>query len=302
MPLNVKIPKNVFAAAKAKMAESGSGEYDDDIKLNPGRHVAITERLDILEIQGETKFIFRLKVAGESEQAGGRVSIWYTFNEEFGHHALKALQKLGYDDVDPSDLETIQKDIAKAKHVVRITAKDNGEYVNIFLDKKLEDLSASDVGGESSADETNDAGPKGMGKAAPAAVTKPKPAKAPPAPAPEKEPEVLDDLEAMDRDELKAVVEAEEVEIAIKKTTTEEQLREAIRAHRAANDTETPAAGSSAEPEVNIEVGMAVKITVKGKKLDGKIVGVDETSGVVKVKDKAGAIHKVTDLETIELT
>lgn len=296
MPLNVKIPKNVFAAAKTKLAENGSGEYGEDIKLNPGRHVAIVKRLDITDVKGETKFIFRLQVAGESEQAGGQVSIWFTMNEEHGHHALRALQKLGYEDVDQGDLETIQDDIAKANHVVRITAKDGGEYSNIYLDKKLEELTAADVGGDDAKDATNEGGAKGLGKNAPVA------AKGKSVPTPEKDAETVDDLDGLDRNELKEIIETEEVEIAVKKSTTDDELRAAIREKRAASGgDDTPPSAQEPAGEVSIEVGMAVKFPVKGKKTDGKVVGVDEDSGVVKIKAKDGTIHKVTDLETLEL-
>lgn len=292
MPLNVKIPKNVFAKARENLANSSDGKYGDDIELSPGRHVAILERIDVLEVKDECKIVLRCKIAGESEQAGGRASVWYTLNEEYGHYALKALQKLGCD-VDSIDEKTLEKycnEISMRKPIIRLTAKQSKEYVNVYFDKVLEDLSAADIGGESSTDVTHGSKTPGMGKNAPAAVQ-------------EKPKKKSDDLDEMDRAALKEVVEQEEVEISIKKTTSEDEIREAIRAHRAnaTGDDVPPEGSSSSEQTVEVEVGMAVKITVKGKKQEGKIVGIDEDAGIVKVKTKDGVVHKIDDVSTLDL-
>jgi hypothetical protein len=234
--LGIKLNKNVFAAGKEKA--KASGEYND-VTLEPGRYVCIIRKARAQEVKGNPKIIFDLEVAGETEKAGGTISVWFDLSEEKIHHLLKTLNKLGYDIDSLDDEETLAdmlENIEETTPVVRITAKQGGEYVNYYIDKKLDELTAAEVaaggdgGGETAKDEEASGGKAGIkadsppAKAAAAKAT----GKKTPAPEPEPEPEPKTDrenlamaLETMDKKALQEYITDNELEILVKKADKE---------------------------------------------------------------------------------
>jgi hypothetical protein len=333
--LGLKVPKSVFEKGREAYKTNPNGGFADDVELTPGRHVAIVTGARGVTTDKGNSIVIDCKIAGESEQAGGRVSVWYSLDEERIVHLFRTLTMLGYDvgDLDEKMLVEIMADLKENTPVVRLTAKQKGEYVNVYIDKKLDDVEASDSGGSSAADADAGGGKAGIKKGAHAkaddledmdrdalkavveeeeveiAIKKSvsddaireairtkrseKPGKE------EKEEKAKDDLDEKDRGELKDIIEEEEIELAVKKATTEDEMRAAIREHRESKAGGTEPDPKASEQSVEIEIGMSVKAIIKGKKVDAKVVSIDEKKGELKVKTKDGAIHKVTpdDLE-----
>lgn len=168
MALGIKIPKNAFKAGQKSYKE---GPKFNDVELEPGKHVAIVIKLRGVETKNGPSVVMDLKAAGESEQAGGRFSIFYGLDEEHIGYLFGDLAKLGYEveELDDEQLDEIAEDIAKTKPVVRVTAKKKGEYTNVYIDKVLEDVEASDVETDGEADDEEDEDdekPKKKGKKA----------------------------------------------------------------------------------------------------------------------------------------
>ena len=339
MGIGIKIPANVFKKGQQAYKENPQGEFND-VTLTPGRYAAILTTARAIETSKGPQVVLDCKVAGESEHAGGRVSIWFSLAEDRIVDLFKCLAILGYEveELDEKLLSDIFDDIKESKHCVRLTCKQNGEYVNVYLDKKLDDLEASAEGGETAADPDVSGGKAGAEDGAHAkaddleektrdelkaiieeeevelavkkSTTEEQMVEAIRAKRSEggakkeeqaKEEPASDGLDDMDRAALKEIVEAEEVDIAIKKSTSEDDIRKAVRAHReskSAGEPEAPAEPegdpSGAEQSVELEVGMAVKAKVKGKMVEAKVVSIDEKKGEVKVKTKDGGVHKVT--------
>jgi len=298
--LGVKFNNNVFAAGKAKMKETG--DYND-VTLPPGRYVCIIRRAKAQEVKGIPKVIFDLEVAGEAEQAGGRISVWNELTEEKIHYLLKVLSRLGYDveALDDEDtLAAILEDIETNTPVVRVTAKQGGEYVNYYIDKKLDELTAAEVekgGAEPAAEAEPEAAPEPAPAPAKPAPAKPaaKPAPAKPAPAPEPEPEAepeADEYAAMDRTALKVLIAKEKLPIVVNKGMSDEDIRVAIRAAKPAAEPEAEAEPEApADPEaVEIKAGLKCKASIKGKVVDVTVVSVNEDDGTVEVKTPTGKV------------
>lgn len=304
--LGIKLNKNVFAAGREKAKQSG--EYND-VTLEPGRYVCIMRKARAQDVSGKSKIIFDLEVAGETDKAGGTISVWFDLSEDRIHHLLKVLNKLGYDIDALEDEDTLAdmlENIEETTPVVRVTAKSGGEYVNYYIDKKLDELTAAEVqaggggeaateGGDSAKDEAAAGGKAGIkadsppAKAAAAKATAGKKAPTPP-PAPEPEPEAKTDrenlaeaLENMDKKALQEYITDNELEILVKKADKEEDVRVKI---LDAKYPETP----PAEEETNIAPGLKCKASIKGKVYDVTVQSVDEAAGTVKVKGPLGVV------------
>jgi hypothetical protein len=298
--LGIKLNNTTFAKAKEKLKESGDF---NDVVLENGRYVCIVRKGRALEAKGNPKLVLDLEVAGEAEQAGGRISVWYTLTDDKMHYLLRDLTKLGYDiaELDEDVLADIIDDLTENNPVVRITAKNNGENVNYYIDKRLDELTAAEVESSGSAADPEAAGgtagikedappaksakAKATAKAAPA----PEP-EAEPEPEPEPEPEAEPTLADLDREALKKIAKVEAPDFKIFKATTDDQIREAIMAARGGEPEAEPESEPEPEPEVEIAPGLKCKATIKGKVADVTVVSVDEASGTVVVKTATGNV------------
>ena len=202
--LGIKIPKNTFK--KAKEAFQEGGEFADDVELEPGRYVAILEKMEPVETSKGANLVARCTLVGEAEQAGGRVSVWFSLDDDRLVWLYRLLTKLGYD-VDAidseDDLADIVDQIEQDKLVIRLSAKRKGEYVNVFIDKVIEELSASEARAEAGLTEEDEE---------------------------EEEEEEGDPLEAMSRAELKKAAKEAGLSLKITTKTTDEEIRDALRA------------------------------------------------------------------------
>jgi len=251
MALGIKVPKNVFTAGREKFAE---GDDFNNVELEPGRYTCILKKGRAVETSKGPQIVLDLEVAGDSDKKGGKIGLFFALTEERVVWLFRVLTLLGYEvtELDEAVLEEILNDIAKTTPVVRVTAKNSGEYTNYRIDKLLADLTAADARGggegedETAADEDAGGGKAGIKENAHAKAGKKEadpPKAAPKAPVkkvvePEPEPE--------------PEAEAEEVE-------------------------EEPAA----EEEVELTVGMEVKANIKGVTQSAKVLEIGEDGKVL---------------------
>ncbi len=261
--LGIKIPKGAFK----KGQESYKSGDPDNVELEPGRYTAIVTGGRGVETKNGPQIVLDIKVP----EAGGKVGQFYSLEEDRIRWLFKDLSKLGYevDTMDEAMLAEILADIKKNKPVVRLSAKQAGEYVNVRIDKLLEDLTAAEVeegsnnGGEeevvSEGEEEvvedkpkpgsvvkKNAGAAAGGKAGKAG----KPAREASGgdgeeaaegggeggeEAGEAEEEAGDDLEGLSRIKLKKIISDENLEVKVVRSMSDDDVREAVRAARTAS-------------------------------------------------------------------
>ncbi len=253
MGLGVKIPKNAFKQGREQLRDGGGF---NDVELDPGKYVCIAKKLRFVDTKNGAAAVLDLKVAGESEQAGGRISIFYNLDEERIVWLFRALDRLGYDvsEVDEAVLEEVAADIEENTPVVRVTAKKNGDYINYYLDKLLKDVEAADVETEGAKEDAEEDAEEEEEKPAK------KPAKKP------------------------AEEDKEDEEKKPAKKTSKKDAEED-------DDAEEDPSGD--EDEVELEVGMKVKSADGSWKGEAKVVAIDEAKGIIKVKTSKGVTLKV---------
>lgn len=194
----IKIPKNAFKQGQKKFKE---GDSFNDVDLPVGTYAAQVQKVRTVETKNGPSAVVDLKVGGEDldeSLLGGRISVWFSFDEERIVWLFRFLALVGFevDDLDQATMEEYFIDIGEDKPIVRVTAKKSGEYMNYRITKLLDDLDPEDIGLGSDSDED------------------------------EEEDEV--DLDSMNRTELKAFIKSEKLSVRVKKTMSDEQLREAI--------------------------------------------------------------------------
>lgn len=271
--LGVKIPKNAFKKGQAKYKES---DDFNDVELDPGRYVCVVTGGRAVDTPKGPSVVVDLKVAGDHEEAGGRVSVWFSLDEDRIVWLFRALTTLGYevDDLDESMLAEILDDLSSSKPVVQLEAKRSGEYINYRIKKALEELSASDV--EAAAEGEED-----------------EPTEKPSKPSDdededEDEEEDEDPLASLDRAALKKLLKEKGVSLRVTKSTTDDAIRDAIRAADSASDEEEEEDDPEGDDdEVEIAPGMKVTATYKGSGYEAEVVSIDEDAGKVLVKFKA---------------
>lgn len=153
----IKIGKNAFASAKEKMADGGF----NDVELEPGRYVGWVKDARTVAVKGKgDQIILDIMVPDQ----GGRVSIWYSPEEERLVWLLRDLVKLGYDVSDLEDgkeLEAILEAIKEAKHVVKITATSKDGFTNYKINQLLADQTADEIDPKATDDTSGSAADKG---------------------------------------------------------------------------------------------------------------------------------------------
>jgi hypothetical protein len=252
MGLGIRIPKNVFSKGQEAFKE---GDDFNNVDLDPGKHVCILLKGRAVDTKNGPQIVLDFKVAGESEQAGGRVSKFYGLTEEQAVWLFRDLAKLGYevDELDEAQLEEILEDISKTTPVVRLTAKKAGDYVNLFIDKLLDDVSASEVE---------------------------------PAEAEEAEAETETEEEEVEEKPAKKAVAKKPLKVAKKAEPEAEEEEEP------AEEEETEEDPSGDDDEVELKVGMKVTSASNKWKGPAKVVSIDEDKGIIKVKTAKGEVLK----------
>ena len=150
MGFGIKIPKNALKQG-AKQAKSDSS---NDVELEPGSYTAAVMRIRGVNTGNGPQIVADLKVGGEGledHQQGGNVSLWFSLEENRILWLFKFLLMLGYevdDDPTQADIEEAAEDVENTQPIVRLQAKQSGDYINYKADKLLEELSYEDLFGD----------------------------------------------------------------------------------------------------------------------------------------------------------
>ena len=203
MGLNIKIPKNALKEGRKKYKEGGN--YNN-VELPKGTYIAAVTGGRGVETSNGPQIVLDLKVGGDCdpEYHGGSVSCWFSLEENRIIFLFKTLAKLGYDvdDLDEDTLEEILDELKENKPIVRLKAKKSGEYINLNIDKLLDDESYDELfaeGGEAAEEEEDD------------------------------EEEDGDELDDLDRTGLKKFIKENELDVKVLKKMTDDDIRAKIR-------------------------------------------------------------------------
>jgi hypothetical protein len=228
--LGVKIPKGAFKKAQQDYAEGG--DFAEDVELEPGRYVCILEKMDAVDTNNGPMLVARLTVAGEADEAGGRISVWFSLEPDRMVWLLRTLAKIGYDvdDIDEEVLSDILEQIETDRPVVRVSAKRSGEYVNLRIDKLIEELSASEALaeaglGEEEGEEEDDE---------------------------EEGEEEEDEYDGMNRTQLKRAIKEAGIDMRITSKVTDDDLRDALRANESEEDEGEEEEDEGEEEEIDL--------------------------------------------------
>lgn len=267
MGLGIKIPRNALAKAAKEFKDNPNGE---NVELEAGTYLAVIKGLKGVETQKGPQVIAECVVGGDVDEKvkGGKVALWFSFDEDRVIHLLRFLAKLGYDvdELDVARLEEIADEMKEANHVIRLkaSASKDGEHMNVRMDKVMTDMTADEVmGGASASDDTEaeeeEAKPKKKAK---------------------KEVEAEEEVEEEEKPtksvKKKAKPEPEEEE------AEEEEEKPAKKAKKEVVEEEEEEEVAEEENTV-VKVGLKVKFKIKGEQHKGSIVSIDHEEGKVVV-------------------
>lgn len=315
-----KINPNAFRSGITKAKE------DRQVELEPGIYIAVVKSLRSSQTKSD-QVILDMFVPECDETKGGKISIFYSLTEDRIHWFIQDMEKLGYEfndeDAENADavLEQIAEDIKTNQPQVRIKAKRTGDFVNYSIQKRMEDGAAPVATAPTLPPPpvTKSEPVKTAPKPAPVAKPAPAPVAAPAAPvASAASVAKYGDLAKNDRTVLKGILTLENIRFQVTKATTDDQIRDAILAHRASlEEVASPTSEEpEAEPEAEVEAepeaelneqdppaeevvveeqmveeeqelapGMPVKAMINGKVFDCKVHKIDEASGKVQVRN-----------------
>jgi hypothetical protein len=306
------------ATEDAKNFDPGEADFG----FPPGSYVARLIKAELTQSQTsgnvQVKWTFR-GLAGDID--GTIHSTWENLStpENFIYLAKK-LVRLGYelDEVDVEELPEMLEDISKNQPVVKISVKANGDFPpNVYLNQVFEEDAAEEILSASKWASKTEPAKKSTKKTTPAKPSKPTGKKSSKKTDDEVEEDEDDDEEAdddeddeeeadedefdaMNRKQLVAYAKKNAPDIAVKKSMSDDQIRDAIREAVAEEDDEEDA---SDEDEVDVEVGMSVAFNDDaGKEKVGVIVALDEDEQTadVKVGKKTFKSVPLSDMELID--
>lgn len=224
MGIGIKIPRNALAKGREEFRKGDSG---GNVELAPGTYLAAVVGLKGVETSKGPQLVMDCLVGGDEvpdEQKGGRIALWYSFEESRVVYLFRDLSKLGYDvaELDEKTLEEIAEDLAENTPVVRIRATQSGDYTNIRFRGLMESLSVEDL---DIPEDKLPAVPKKSKKSAEEEVEEE-----------EEEDEVEEEegvidakaLKKMSRSELKALIKENDLDIKVLKSMSDQDLRDAI--------------------------------------------------------------------------
>lgn len=137
-------PGDQLAAMKARWAEgqkkAKAGGGSQGTTLSPGKHVCrITDCKIVDTAKGPAIVMEFTEIQGD--EIGEKGTRWHnTETDEQLGHLLGDLRKLGVDTdaLEPEELPELCANIAQTAPTVRINIKENGQYMNVYLDKLIE--------------------------------------------------------------------------------------------------------------------------------------------------------------------
>jgi len=203
--VGIKIPRNALAAGRKAYQDDPNGS--ENLELPPGSYIGAIVDARGVDTKNGPQLVLDVKIGGEdcdSEYLGGKVGIWFSFDEERVVHLFRLFSKLGYEveDLDDDLLKEITSDIKANKPVVSVRANSKG-FCNIksyLEDESYEDLGFSDgkksKKKKSKKDDSEDEG---------------------------------DELDELNRKQLKKFISEGDLEVKIKKSMDDDALRDAIR-------------------------------------------------------------------------
>ena len=134
--------RNKWKSAQSEIPSSG-----DFPKLDPGRYVGRISDGEVNESKttGRLQCFMELTVT-EGESKGDTIRKYYGLDkEESLTYLQRDLVRLGIEiPEDPEELENILQSIVKQKLLVKFRVKENGEYLNIYLDKLVSEGSETE--------------------------------------------------------------------------------------------------------------------------------------------------------------
>lgn len=267
MALGIKIPRNALAKGKEAYQKDPNGSQNVD--LEPGTYLGVVTGGRGVDTKNGAQLVFDIKVGGEVDDSikGGKVSIWFSFDEERVIHLFRFLNKLGFDvsDLDEDTLESILDQIKEEPKVVRFKASEKDGYVNYRINKVMDDMSVEEVLGESAGSEESEESE-------------------------EEKPKKKDKKVKKDEEEGESAEEEAEEEEKPKKSDKKAKKEEAE--DEEAEEAEEEAAE---EEEVVVKVGMKCKTKIKGEVVKVEVVAIDEDEGKVVVKSsKDGKKYRIS--------
>ena len=233
MGLGIKIPKNAFAKGREKFKE---GDDFNNVELEPGVYVAAVVDGRGVDSKNGPQIVFDCKVGGECDESirGGRTSLWFSFEENRVAFLFRFLALLGYDvdDLDEKMLEEIIADVKENKPVIRLKASQSGDYVNVRATKRLEDMSFADLGIEDGKPSSK----KGKKDDSEEEAADDEDEDEDEEEADDEEEDDADDeaeidakaLKKMTRSQLKALIADKEIDVTVKKSMSDDDIRKAI--------------------------------------------------------------------------
>lgn len=298
MSLGIKIPRNALTKASKEYAENPNA--GQDAQLEPGSYLGVIKGMRGVETSKGPQLVMDMVIGGDCDESvkGGKVTIWFSFEEDRIVHLLRQLTNLGYDvdELDEKKLTVIAKEIKDAKHVVRLkasTSKD-GEYVNVRINKVMTDMDADEVlGGAGSADDTE--GSAADEDATPAKKTTKKSKKEP---EPEEDAAEAEEEEEEKPAKKKAKAPVEEIEEEEEAEEEKPKTKTKAKAKKPAEEEEEDAEAVEDEPEedaaTELKVGAKCSMKVKGVTHKVVVVSIEHDEGKAIVKSSTdGKKYKV---------
>lgn len=137
----LKEMKDRWNKAKQESSKPGGGG-GTTLSASAGgvRHVCKLTAAKLYQGDKGTQIILEF-TSVEGDEIGEKAVRWLDlFTDEKLIWAQRDLRKLGVDvdDMDPDSLPQMCEDLVEAGPTVRITCKENGEYVNVYIDKQIQ--------------------------------------------------------------------------------------------------------------------------------------------------------------------
>ncbi len=351
--LGIKIPKGAFKRGKESYA-SGDDFTDLELEANQRYTGIVVSGRGVSTAKGD-QIVLDIQVP---EVGPGKKGLFYSFEEDRIQYLFKDLHKIlpevDIDALEEDDLGEVLAMIKKEKPVVRLSTKQSGDYVNVRIDKLLPDLSAAEVIEEANSGSTKEESdeseeePASKQKGSKASKGKGKAGKSDSedtAESGEEDSEDSDtdteeddtddeeggevDLEGLKRSQLKKIIKEEELDVKVKTSMSDDDVREAITAARAGGEEEEAeeeeteeeeadepkskkkagkaskeeesseddgdSAGDTEDQEVELKKNMKINATLNGKLVKGCVITeVLEDEGKVKIKTPDGKTFKVS--------
>lgn len=252
-----------LAKAKTLWKKASDMKPDYDNVITDGTYTGKLVRAELGESQkGRLQVAWRLQVSS-GEYKGENINWWSGLETENNiMYFQRDLVRLGKEaPEDPSDLEDVLKEVEKDKLTVRVQVKTSGEFQNVRILKAVDADESEDEVVEEEAEE----------------------------------PEVEAEAEAEEsEDEEKESEDSEEEAPEEEEESEAEEEEEPAKEDAEEEDAEPEEEDEESEEAPEVEEGMRVQFSYKGKDIVGTVMkgGIDYKKGTVKIKSDKGLVYK----------